>query len=239
MREYCFSKTTWFFKCSYWGAESRASLSLPYKFFCSSVLILRKKKPTRPNSRLGGVGVSWMLVLQHLFIAQAQERNGRRGGKVCGKKTKAVAGHRYPFPHLSESVELCFPTRRRGHVYCFLTVQRCQKQCLASCWEPAETPNLSSSWRHIRGAVGIFNFTAPSFFFIFSPSLELCGDINGRTLNQTEAQTRAVWFTAFSVMFTGWSTWECGKSLIPSSPHRKVLSALQIKVCFMSTLTRL
>lgn len=40
-----------------------------------------------------GVCVSWMFVLQVLFIAQGQEGNGRRGGKACGKKTKTVAGH--------------------------------------------------------------------------------------------------------------------------------------------------
>lgn len=58
----------------------------------------------------GGVCGSWMFVLQLLFIAQAQEGNGRRGGKACGEKTKTVVGLGCPFPHLSESNELGFPT---------------------------------------------------------------------------------------------------------------------------------
>lgn len=72
----------------------------------------KRKKPRRPNSWLGAEGSLWFLdfFLQLLFIAQAQEGNGRRGGKACGEKTNMVVGLGCPFPHLSESIELGFPT---------------------------------------------------------------------------------------------------------------------------------
>jgi len=46
----------------------------------------------------GGGCVLWVLVLQLLFIAQAQEGNGRRGGIACEERTKRAAGSGCP-PH--------------------------------------------------------------------------------------------------------------------------------------------
>ena len=113
----------------YWDTENHASLSLSYKYFCSSLLFLKKQKNLEDLIR----GWVEFVYLGCLFSSLFYRPGSGGKWKEAWEKTKTVTGHGRPFPHLCESIKLGFPTWRWGCMCCFHRTRTCSNYAAHAC----------------------------------------------------------------------------------------------------------